>query len=208
MPNPVIKALNFRHACKIFDENKKIPEDKLYSILEAGRISPSSFGMEPWRFLVIQTPELKAKIRPVCWDQVQITSCSDLIIILAAIDDVKPESGYPLKMFSRRELSSEQKEAYINLYSSHLAHTLSTNENTYAWTARQCYIAASNMMTTAASLEIDSCPIEGFDKKALETILELDTKKYQVAMLLPLGYRINQQSQQLRRNHEDIIEYR
>ncbi len=85
------EAMDFRHACKIFDETKKINEQDLNFILEAGRKSPSSFGMEPWKFLVITNEELKAKIRPFCWDQIQITSCSHLIIILAAIEDVKPQ---------------------------------------------------------------------------------------------------------------------
>jgi nitroreductase len=207
MTNPIINALQFRHACKVFDENKKIPSHELTMILESGRISPSSFGMEPWKFLVIQNEELKAKIRPACWDQVQITSCSDLVIILASIEDVKPESGYPLKMFSRREIPQEQKDAYINIYSQHLADTLSSDKNILAWTARQCYIAASNMMTTAASLGIDSCPIEGFDKEAVEKILELDTSKHQLAVVLPFGYRLNEQSTQLRRSFDDVVSY-
>ena len=208
MSNAILEALSFRHACKIFDENKKISENDLKTILESGRISPSSFGMEPWKFLVVQNEELKAKIRPACWDQVQVTSCSDLIIILASIEDVKPVSGYPEKMFSRREMPQEQKDFYLDLYAKHLAKTLSTDENILAWTARQCYIAASNMMTTAASLGIDSCPIEGFDKEAVETILELDTKKYQLAVVLPFGYRVNEQSTQLRHTFNDVVEFR
>ena len=207
MQNPILKALEFRHACKIFDENKKIPKEELHAILEAGRISPSSFGMEAWKFLVIQNEELKATIRPACWDQVQITSCSDLVIILVNINEAKPESGHPEKMFSRREMPAEQKAFYLDIYASHLADTLSSDKNILAWTARQAYIAASNMMTMAASLGIDSCPIEGFDKEAVESILELDTTKQQVALVLPFGYRINEQSTQLRRDFGDVVEF-
>lgn len=207
MQNPILKALDFRHACKVFNENKKIPKNELHAILESGRISPSSFGMEPWKFLVIQDQELKAKLRPACWNQVQITSCSDLVIILASIEDVKPECGYVEKMFSRRDIPAEQKAAYLDIYASHLADTLSSDKNVLAWTARQCYIAAANMMTAAASLGIDSCPIEGFDKDAVESILELDTSKHQLALVLPFGYRINEQSKQLRRAFEDVVEF-
>jgi len=207
MQNPILKALEFRHACKVFDENRKIPKEELHAILEAGRISPSSFGMEAWKFLVVQNEELKAKIRPACWDQVQITSCSDLVIILVDIEKAKPESGHPEKMFSRREMPAEQKAFYLDIYASHLADTLSSDKNILAWTARQCYIAASNMMTTAASLGIDSCPIEGFDKEAVETILELDTSKQQLALVLPFGYRLNEQSTQLRRDFGDVVEF-
>jgi len=201
------EAMDFRHACKVFDESKKISDEDIKYILEAGRKSPSSFGMEPWKFLVITNEELKAKLRPVCWDQIQITSCSHLVVLLAAIESVKPESGIPQKMFARREMPQEQRDFYINLYSNHLKHTLSSDENILSWTARQTYIALGNMMTAAATLGIDSCPIEGLEKEKVEDILELDTSKYQLSMILPFGYRINEQSQQLRLAYEDVVEF-
>lgn len=201
-----MEAMDFRHACKIFDENKKIPAEQMNEILEVARKSPSSFGMEPWKFLVIRNEELKAKIRPVCWDQPQITTCSDLVIILAKIEDVKVQSGIPAKRFARREMPQEKQDFYLNLYGTHLKDTLSSDENVYSWTARQCYIAAGNMMTNAAMKGIDTCPIEGFEKENLEKILELDTTKYQVAMVLPFGYRINEQSEQMRLSFDEVIE--
>ncbi len=207
MDKTFMEAMDYRHACKVFDDTKKIEKDDLNFILEAGRKSPSSFGMEPWKFLVIRNDELRAKIRPVCWDQPQITTCSDLVIILAAIEDVKVESGTPMRKFSRREMPQEKKDFYIGLYANHLKDILDTDEHTYSWTARQCYIAAGNMMTAAAVKGVDSCPIEGFEKENLENILELDTTKYQVAMILPFGYRINEQSSQLREKLEDVVEF-
>ncbi|AXH14922.1 NAD(P)H-dependent oxidoreductase [Malaciobacter mytili LMG 24559] len=202
-----LKAMDFRHACKVFDDTKKIPAEELNFILEVGRKSPSSFGMEPWKFVVIQNQEMKEKIRPVCWNQPQITTCSDLVIILARIEDVKVESGTPLKRFARRPMPQEKKDFYIQLYANHLKDTFSSDENIYSWTARQCYIAIGNMMTAAASIGIDSCPIEGFEKENLEEILQLDTTKYQVAMVLPLGYRINEQSEQLRLSFDEVVEF-
>jgi len=207
MTNNFSKAMAFRHACKIFDENKKISDEQMHYILEAGRTSPSSFGMEAWKFLVITNEELKAKLRPACWNQVQITSCSHLVVVLAGIENAKPSSGEPQKRFARRPLSQEQIDGYINLYSNHLSDTLSSDENIYQWTARQTYIAAANMMTAAAYKEIDSCPIEGFEKEKIEEILELDTTQYQVAMLLPFGYRINEQSSQERLSFEEVVEF-
>ncbi len=202
-----LKAMDFRHACKIFDETKKIPPEELNYILEVARKSPSSFGMEPWKFLVIQNQELKEKIRPVCWEQPQITTCSDLVIILAKIEDVKVESGIPLKRFARRPMPQEKRDFYIQLYANHLKDTLNTDENIYSWTARQCYIAIGNMMSAAAAIGIDSCPIEGFEKEKLEEILQIDTTKYQVAMVLPFGYRINEQSEQLRLSFDEVVEF-
>jgi len=201
------ESLNFRHACKIFDENKKISAEDMKYILEAGRKSPSSFGMEAWKFLVITNQELKAKLRPACWDQVQITSCSHLVVVLAGIESVKVESGIPEKRFRRRAMPQEQLDFYLSLYAKHLEETLSSDENIYAWTSKQSYIADANMMSAAATVEIDSCPIEGFSKPAVEEILELDTSKYQVAMLLPFGYRINPQSEQLRLDYDEVVEF-
>ncbi|MDD5372140.1 MAG: NAD(P)H-dependent oxidoreductase [Sulfurimonas sp.] len=201
------EAMDFRHACKIFDESKKISDEDMREILEAGRKSPSSFGMEPWKFLVITNEELKAKLRPFCWDQVQITSCSHLVVILAAIESAKPESGKPLAMLSRRGMSQDKLDFYINLYKSHLEKTLSSDENIFCWSARQTYIAAANMMTCAAMLGIDSCAIEGFEKEKVEEILELDTKKYQLSLVLPFGYRVKEQPKQLRLGFDDVVEF-
>ncbi|WP_295418258.1 NAD(P)H-dependent oxidoreductase [Sulfurovum sp.] len=207
MQNDFTQAMDFRHACKIFDENKKINEEEMHYILEAGRKSPSSFGMEPWKFLVITDEALKAKLRPACWNQIQITSCSHLVVILAAIENVKPDSSIPAKRFNRRHLSQEQINGYIDLYSKHLAQTLSSDENIYCWTARQTYIALGNMMTAAAYIGIDSCPIEGYEKVKVEEILELDGRKWQVSVLLPLGYRVKEQSAQLRLPFNEVVEF-
>ena len=207
MREDFMKAMDFRHACKVFDENKKISDEDMKYILEAGRKSPSSFGMEPWKFLVITDEELKAKLRPACWDQVQITSCSHLVIVLTGIESVKVESGEVRRKFQRREMPQEKLDMYMGLYADHLKDTLSSDENIYAWTSKQTYIAAANMMTAAAFIGIDSCPIEGFSKKDVEDILGLDTSKFQLSLVLPFGYRLNEQPEQLRDSFEDVVEF-
>lgn len=201
------EAMKFRHACKVFDETKKISDTDMNFILEAGHESPSSFGMEAWKFLVITNEDLKAKVRPACWDQVQITSCSHLVIVLAGIDSVKVESGEVERRFKRSGKDKETLEFYMNIYASHLEKTLSSDENIYAWTAKQAYIAAGNMMTAAAIRGIDSCPIEGFDKAQVEEILGLDTTKYQLGMVLPFGYRINEQPAKTREPFDAVVEF-
>ena len=207
MQNDFTKAMDFRHACKIFDDSKKINDEDMHYILEAGRKSPSSFGMEGWKFLVITNEALKAKLRPVCWDQVQVTSCSHLVIVLAAIENVKVESGEVEKRFKRREMPQESLDFYMDIYAKHLAKTLSSDENIYHWTSKQTYIALANMMTAGAYIGIDSCPIEGFEKEKVEEILELDTSKWQVSVVVPFGYRLNEQSEQLRLPFEEVVEF-
>ena len=83
--NFIEDIMNFRHACKIFDETKKISDENIKTIMQCAVKSPSSFGMEPWKFLVITNDKLKQKLKPYCWDQVQITSCSHLVVCLAKI---------------------------------------------------------------------------------------------------------------------------
>ncbi len=207
MRNEFMNAMEFRHACKVFDDTKKISDEDIKFILETGRKSPSSFGMEAWKFLVITNDELKAQLRPACWDQVQVTSCSHLVIVLAGIDSVKVESGEVEKRFARRDMPKESLDFYMGLYAGHLKDTLNSNENIYSWTSKQSAIAAANMMTAAASIGIDSCPIEGYDKKQVEEILNLDAEKYQVSLVLPFGYRLNPQPEQLRLPFEDVVEF-
>lgn len=163
--------------------------------------------MEAWKFLVITNEELKAKLKPACWNQVQITSCSHLVIVLAGIESVKPESGEVEKRFARRDVSQASLDKYMEVYANHLTNTLSSDENIYCWTARQTYIAAANMMSSAAFIGIDSCPIEGFEKEKVEKILKLDITKYQVAMLLPFGYRLKPQPKKLRLPFDEVVEF-
>ena len=130
-----------------------------------------------------------------------------LSVVLAGIENVKVESGIPQMRFARREMPPREKRFYIKLYADHLKDTLSSDENIYAWTARQTYIAAGNMMTAAAVKGIDSCPIEGFEKDKAEEILDLDKTKWQLSMVLPFGYRINEQSTQLRLSLDEVVEF-
>ena len=202
-----LEAMQFRHACKLFDETKKIPQEDIDFILEVARLSPSSFGMEGWKFLVITNQELKEKLRPFCWNQPQITTCSHLVVILAAINNLKPQNGVVKKQLARRKLTQEQLDGYVQKYTSHLQPILEDDKKLFTWSARQTYIAAANMMQAAATIEIDSCPIEGFEKENVEKVLELDTKEYQVALLLPFGYRVNPQPKKLRYKKEEITTF-
>jgi len=202
-----LKILDFRHACKVFNKDKKISDEDMHYILKAGQKSPSSFGMEAWKFLVITNDELKEKLQPFCWNQPQITTCSHLVVILAGIETLKVSNGVVRSRFMRRDLPQDKLDNYIKLYASHLSDTLSSDEKIYQWSARQTYISATNMMNAAANIKIDSCPMEGFEKDNIEKVLKLDTTKFQVAMMLPFGYRVNKQSKQLRLDFDSIVEF-
>ena len=199
-----LEILKFRHACKIFDESKKIGAGEFDFILEAGRLSPSSTGLEQWDFLVVQNKELREKIKAVSWNQVQITSCSHLVVILAKIKEVKVGSSYIDKMIARRadkdpEAIAARQKFFL------LSNFKNDDELTFQWSHEQCMIAATNMMNAAASLGIDSCPMEGFDRHALNEILGLDESEKRVAIVVPFGYRLNPQPEKLRRQRAEVV---
>ncbi|WP_314068988.1 NAD(P)H-dependent oxidoreductase [Campylobacter showae] len=204
-----LESMKFRHACKVFDENKKISAGEFDFILEAGRLSPSSTGLEQWDFLVVQNKELREKIKAVSWNQVQITSCSHLVVILAKVAEVKSVGEYVEKMIDRRgDKAPEMIAARKKFYGDFLGGRFhGDDELVYHWSSKQCYIAAANMMTAAASLGIDSCPIEGFDEAALNRILGLDTSKQRVSLIVPFGYRLNPQPIKYRRELSDVVKW-
>lgn len=199
-------AMQFRHACKRFTD-EKIPKEAFEQILAFGRMSPSSFGMEPWRFLVIGDTALREALRPHCWNQPQITEASHLLVITADNESIKPGTEYVRAMFARRGLPAEAFEGYLERYRSHMEPQFHSREAVEAWTHKQCYIAAANMMTGAASLGIDSCPIEGFEKQKVEAVLQLEGA-YSVALILAFGYRMNPQQEHLRLPAEAVVSYR
>jgi len=202
-----LEAMAFRHACKVFDAEKQIPAETFESILDVGRTSPSSFGMEPWRLIVIRKPALRKALKSACWNQNQITECSELVIFTTDNDTVRSGTPYVRKMFERRGLPSDAVDMYMGVYKNYLAPIECDEVLLENWTAKQCYIALANMMTYAATLKIDSCPIEGFDKEEVEAILDLEYG-HSVAVICAFGYRTKAQSEQKRLEMKQIVEYR
>ncbi|STQ86454.1 NAD(P)H-dependent oxidoreductase [Helicobacter muridarum] len=205
------QAMRFRFACKKFDENKKIPCDVLYSILESGRLSPSSFGLEPTRMIVVKTKSMREKIKQACWNQDQISQASEVIVFSSLKADMLPNTNYILGKFSRRLKTSDEikhyaKERYGNRKLEALGY-ISDIEKLGLWSAHQAYIMATTVMNHAAFLGIDSCMIEGFDKSQIESSLDMDTFKEQVSLVLCLGYRNMPQSNRLRMSLDEIVKF-
>lgn len=201
------EAMAFRHACKKFDTEKQIPQEQFDSLLEVARKSPSSFGMEPWRMIVIRKPELRKALKSACWNQNQITECSELVVFTTDNDTVRSGTPYVRKMFERRGLPQDAVDTYMGVYKNYLEPIECDEVLLENWTAKQCYIAMANMMTYAATLKIDSCPIEGFDKESVEAILDLEYG-HSVAVICAFGYRVNPQSPHMRLELKQIVQYR
>lgn len=200
MRNDFEKAMHFRHACKLFDTTKTISSEDLDFILEAGRLSPSSFGMEQWHFFIIRNPELRESIRQVAWNQFQITTSSELIAI-GYQKKVRSTDPYILQQFDQFRYPPVLRELYRGWIDAR------SDEAIEYWSAAQAYIAATNMMTAAAYIGIDSCPIEGFDRVAVEKLMGIDTERYGIALLMPFGYRVHNQKSRHRSKLSDLVSY-
>ncbi|WP_374706616.1 NAD(P)H-dependent oxidoreductase [Paenibacillus sp. J2TS4] len=212
----IIDAFYFRHATKTFDPAQLIPEEDFRFILEAGRLSPSSVGYEPWRFLVIQNKELREKLREVAWGaQGQLPTASHFVVILAR-RDVKYDSEYVLNLQKNVKnypdhLIEKLMPRYKEFQESDW-HLLDSERALFDWSCKQTYIALGNMMTAAALIGIDSCPIEGFDYDKAHEILRkeglLEDGKLDISVMVAFGYRANEPKySKSRLNLEEIVQW-
>ena len=213
----IIEAFNFRHACKIFDKNKKISQEDFNTILEAARLSPSSFGFEPWKFIVVQSMDLREKLLPVTWGAQNILpTASHYVMILAR---KKPtllaNSDYISDMLYKvHKIPKEKAEARREKYKKFQEEDfklLKSDRAIFDWACKQTYIALGNMMSVAAMLGIDSCAVEGFEANKIEAVLEkefgVNTKIFGLSVMVGFGYRLNEQPIKTRQELKDIVKY-
>ncbi|WHY54611.1 NAD(P)H-dependent oxidoreductase [Peribacillus simplex] len=213
----ILKACQFRHACKAFVTNKKISDEDFHFILETGRLSPSSFGFEPWKFVVIQDATLREKLKPVSGGaQGQLTTASHFVVILARRKEgLRHDSVHVIKMMKDiHHLPEEVVQGLSGFYKSFVETELEDNDRLiFEWASKQTYIALGNMMTAAAQIGIDSCPMEGFDKKQVTAILQnegiIDSNDFGVACMVAFGYRKEDPKRpKTRQNLDGIVEWR
>lgn len=211
----ILQAFNFRHACKTFDPARKIADADFRLILETGRLSPSSFGYEPWRFLVVQDMALRDKLREVSWGaKGQFPTASHVIAILARKEDMRPGSDYTEHMMRDVHRMSEEGIARRHTFYPQFIESdfhLQDPRALFDWSCRQAYIALANMMTAAALIGIDSCPIEGFNQADAEAVLAesglLEGGRFGLAVMVAFGYRVNPQPVKTRQPMEQVVRW-
>ncbi|MFT8313811.1 MAG: NAD(P)H-dependent oxidoreductase [Clostridium sp.] len=213
----IIEAYNFRHACKEFDADKKISQDDFNFILETARLSPSSFGFEPWKFVIVQNEALREKLKTAAWGaQGQLPTASHFVIILARKKtDMIYSSQYISEFMDKVQHLPEDvikgKKAAYEGFQKNDFKLLESDRSIFDWASKQTYIALGNILTSAAEIGIDSCPIEGFDKEKIEDILEsegiLDKDKFGVSIMAAFGYRKADPRPKTRQSLEKIIEW-
>jgi nitroreductase len=215
MKKKFLNAMKFRHACKVFDSNRKITDEDFSFILETARLSPSSFGFEPWKFLIVQNKELRKKLLKPTWGaQETLPTASHFIIILARKEkSIKYDSNFVQHMMKDiQELSPEVVEGKGGLFKKFQEkdfNLLESKRAIFDWASKQTYLAMANIMTGAAYIGIDSCPIEGFDvnniTKILENDFKIDTEEFGISSMLAFGYRKNEPSRKKTRQNINSI---
>ncbi|WP_217622544.1 NAD(P)H-dependent oxidoreductase [Paenibacillus agri] len=213
----ILSAYNFRHATKEFDGSKKINDEDFEFILETGRLSPSSFGFEPWKFVVVQNPVLREKLYDYAWGaQRQLRTASHFVLILSRLPkDLLPNSDYLSGLMQNvQNMPPEAFEGRKNRFDDFLKNDFELKDNERAlfeWGCRQSYIALGNMMTAAAQIGVDSCPIEGFNKRKIEEILSaegiMDADHFGISCMVAFGYRLNDPRRKIRQDAGQVIQW-
>ncbi|MGG3640956.1 NAD(P)H-dependent oxidoreductase [Bacillus gobiensis] len=213
----ILDAFHFRHATKEFDPNKKIPEEDFNFILKTGQLSPSSFGFEPWQFFVIENQQLKEKLAPAALGaHGKLETASHFIIILSRTKkDMTYDSPYIEHMM--RDIQKMPDEVYYGMYEivKKFQETdfnlLESDRAMFDWASKQTYIALANMLTAAAQIGIDSCPIEGFNRNKINQILQaeglLEERRLEVSVMAAFGYRVKDPRPKTRQNINEIVKW-
>ena len=182
------KALAWRYATKKFNPIKKIPQDKLQKLLEALRLAPSSYGLQPWKFLILSDHKIRQDLRQVSWGQPQVTDCSHLVVLCARTDLDKVAVRQYIESISKtRNLSIDSLKQMEDRISGTVDEL--SEDHRIAWAQKQIYIALGFLLLAAAESGIDACPMEGFEKAAFDQILNLKSQHLTATVMCPLGYR-------------------
>ncbi len=183
-----VEALKKRYSVKKFDQDKKIDQNILKNILEAGKLSASSLGLQPYKVLVIQNPEVLQKLQPAFYNPSQISTCSHLLVIVTR---KKIEDEYINKYFGHiadtREIPVENLQPFRKSVDYYM--DLHDENEMLNWNERQGYLLLGTLMFAAALEKVDSCPMEGFKPEILSEILEINPETEKASVTLALGYR-------------------
>ena len=185
----ILETMNARYAVKKFDASKKIESNLWNTITESMRLSPSSYGLQPWKFLVIENPEIRKTLQTQSWNQTQVTEASHFVVLTYKVKmdetHIKKfvESTAEIRNVPAETLKGYQDMMIGDLVNGPRAQVIST------WAQKQCYIAMGQMMLAAATLGVDSCPMEGLDPAAYDKILNLESTGFATVAAVAFGYR-------------------
>jgi len=185
----LLDSLTWRYATKQFDSERTIPPQTWQALERSLVLTPSSYGLQPWRFLVIDEPALRAQLRPFSWNQAQITEASQLVVFLARRQiEASDLDRLITATAAARAQDTEQLAGYRELMHKGLVAG-PRNAHIGAWSSNQVYIALGTFMMAAALLGVDTCPIEGFSPPDYDRLLALEGTPYRSCVVCAAGYR-------------------
>jgi nitroreductase len=207
----IIQSLNFRYATKVFDPSKIISQQDWDIIEKSLLLTPSSYGLQPWKFTVVKSNDIRSKLRLVSWNQSQITDASHLVVFSSKI---KIDIAYIEKFIKLTATKRGIDESFIEQYKQMMIGDLVNGPRSKVidiWASRQTYIALGNVMTVAATQGIDTCAIEGLDPVEYQKILSIPDD-YKVLCACVFGYRSSDDKYaslaKVRFDKSDIIDYK
>lgn len=216
MRDYILEIYQKRFACKGYDKDRKVSQEDFDLIMEVGRLSPSSMGLEPWKFLVIKRKSIKDKLRTCSWGAINsLNGASHFVVILARKPlDTRYDSSYVKYIMEEiqgfpPEAISERRATFKSFQEDDFK-LLESDRALFDWACKQTYIPLANMLTTAAMLGIDSTPMEGFHRDKVEKILideqVMDSEHYGVSCMIAFGYCNKPPRPKTRRKAEEVIE--
>lgn len=198
----------WRYATKKFDASKKVSAEDLATIKEAIRLSASSYGLQPYKVLIIENPELRAQLQPASWGQSQIVDASHLLVFANITNLGETEiDEYINNVAATRSLPLDALQGYSDFMKSKITALPENIKN--IWTSKQTYLALGNLLNVAAELKIDVTPMEGFEPEKYNEILGLDKLNLNASLVATIGYRHEEDATQhyakVRKSNEDLF---
>ncbi|MFH6994242.1 NAD(P)H-dependent oxidoreductase [Flavobacterium sp. FlaQc-48] len=204
----LLDNLNWRYATKKFDATKKISSADLNTLKEAVRLSASSYGLQPYKVVIVENPEIREQLKAAAYGQTQITDASQLFVFANDLN-VGAESvdAYIKNISETRGVPADALAGFSDMMKGTIANLSSDNKN--IWTAKQTYIALGTLLSAASELKIDATPMEGFNAAAFNEILGFDKLGLNASVIATVGYRHNEDDTQhykkVRKSHEELF---
>ena len=211
-PEQALDLLQWRYAVKSFDSGKKIPDDAWETLEQSLILAPSSCGLQPWKFLIVDDKNLRVQLRDASWKQAQVTE-SDRYVVFAALRTTTDEDvdRFMARTSEVRGTPIENLAGYRNVIAEFLLKGWAAKD-LFGWNARQTYIALGQFMTAAAAMGIDTCPMEGIDMNGYDELLGLKETRYATLCACAVGYRAADDkyaaAPKVRYARDEVIEHR
>jgi len=207
-PSDILESLKFRYAVKVFDPTIKLSSTQIHVLTESLRLSASSFGLQPWKFVVVESTQMKEKLLPHSWGQKQVVDCSHHIVFCSLKEmDANFVDNYVSFMSRQRGVPQENLKGYRDMMVGHL--NSKNPEQIKHWMENQVYLALGTLLSACAVMGVDACPMEGIDKSKYDEILDLDKYGVKTVVACPVGIRSEKDQyaklKKVRFAEEDVI---